>query len=133
MLNIEKYKDEIIQEYKDSISYTIGDCIAHVKRNHTCANSSTSGIAMIDWLCEEYKEPILTDKEREYLKAVCEPFHERINYVANIEGAGGKKLIIHYDDCYVIYLPSIEQTFMNMELDKSYTLEELGIEYGDEE
>ena len=126
MLNIEKYKDEIKEN----------GGIVEIFKKYSPIGQTICGYEdfygdCIDWFCEEYKEPILTDEEREYLKVVCEPFHERINYVARIEGAGGKKLIIYYDDCYVMYLPSIELTFMNVELKKEYTLEELGIEYGD--
>ena len=35
----------------------------------------------LEWINEEYKEPILDDVEREYLSAVIKPFRKKISYI----------------------------------------------------
>ena len=88
-----------------------------------------------DW--EEYKEPILNEKEKEYLSAVIKPFRDRITYIAKVEED------IHWfywimirvdigflNDYYDFCLPPFEETsdmYKNMEEGKEYTLEELGL------
>ena len=98
---------------------------------------------MCDDTWEEYKEPILTDKEREYLQAVVKPFRDRLRYIRKIGTADGTQFIsikvkkYDYkdddDDDYFQYedieFPCFEEDTMyaNMEADRSYTLEELGL------
>lgn len=84
-----------------------------------------------------YDPQILDEAEREYLKTVLAPFHEKVDYVV--------KLWKHFDDgeCYskeylFIKLYDGEFTFPDfdpgkmyagMEVDKKYKLDELGITY----
>lgn len=93
-----------------------------------------------DW--EEYREPILPDKEREYLQAVVKPFRDRLRYIRKIGIADGKQFIsikvkkydykdddndyFQYED---IEFPCFEggTMYANMEADRNYTLEELGL------
>ena len=88
-----------------------------------------------DW--EEYKEPVLNEKEKEYLSAVIKPFRDRITYIAKVEED------IHWfywimirvdigflNDYYDLCLPPFEETssmYKNMEVGKEYTLKELGL------
>lgn len=80
---------------------------------------------------KEYKEPILTDLEREYLKIVFKPFHKRIEYITKAEDGDGESIDYMYDDEHATWMPPFEKGTMykNMELCKWYTLEELGITY----
>lgn len=86
---------------------------------------------------EEYKEEVLDEKEKEYLSAVIKPFRDRITYIAKVEED------IHWfywimirvdigflNDYYDFCLPPFEETsdmYKNMEVDKEYTLKELGL------
>ena len=88
-----------------------------------------------DW--EEYKEPVLNEKEKEYLSAVIKPFRDRITYIAKVEED------IHWfywimirvdigflNDYYDFCLPPFKETssmYKNMEVGKEYTLDELGL------
>ncbi len=83
--------------------------------------------AFTKWLEEEYKPNILEEKEKEYLAAVIKPFRERIECV---------KKIVHKREFLKIFLedesiafPYFEKGTMykGMELNKPYTLEELGL------
>lgn len=88
---------------------------------------------MIDYL--------LTDKERAYLKAVIEPFRDRVEYICKRDIGGGRELIeivtidhpdrkfksgAYYDSTL---LPSFDedQYFYQMGLEAAYTLEDLGL------
>lgn len=122
MLNIEKYKDEI-EKLIDFDDYDLSGAIWKIMQEQNAGFESS----ILDWIYEEYKEPIITEKEREYLKAVCEPFWNKVHYICKSEG--GWYTEIHYDNIYVINLPSFNGMFKNMEPLDSYTLEELGITY----
>lgn len=86
-----------------------------------------------DW--EEYKEPVLNEKEKEYLSAVIKPFRDRVVYILKVE-AGECNWIIsikikRYDEDSNEYidLPYFRENTMykNMLINREYTLEELGL------
>ena len=66
MLNIEKYKDEIIEEYQNLMKTTAIDgdgnrmnkAIKTIAYKH-CGKTLMGASNPFIWLCEEYKEPIL--------------------------------------------------------------------------
>jgi len=75
------------------------------------------------------EEPILDDKEKEYLSSVIRPFRDKVEYIV-------KKNV--FAKIYYIYirlnddsadLPNFKENTMykNMKLDEEYTLEELGL------
>lgn len=74
---------------------------------------------------------ILTDKEKEYLKAVIEPYRLLVSDISKIVGWNhDPEQIFVYLDCgdpitFPIILPELK--FSGMELNKNYTLEDLGI------
>ncbi len=113
MLNIERYKDEILKEY---------DCNDVLK-------------CFLEWLCAECKEPLLTAKERDYLKAVLKPFWQDIEYVKKYIDSDGEYLRIKSKKgilADVAIHPHYWRGctfFKGMEVEKKYTLEELGITY----
>jgi hypothetical protein len=86
----------------------------------------------LSWLEEEYKEPILDDVEKAYLSAVIKPFRKDIEYIVKFKRYSDKKEYIYMtmkkDDDYCA-LPVFEKGTMykGMELNKRYTLEELGL------
>ena len=80
---------------------------------------------------EEEKKEILDETEREYLKAVIKPFKKRVKYIVKAESLMRDKkelLKIQLDNDNML-LPYFEEGTMykGMEIDKEYTLEELGI------
>lgn len=79
----------------------------------------------------ERKENILTDKEREYLKAVIEPIKDKINFIVKLEYIALQKQCIRIqlnEGCMELYPFDTNTQFINMELNKEYTLKELGLE-----
>ena len=78
---------------------------------------------------------IIDEKEKEYLSNVIKPFRNRIIWIGKAVYIPGEYIEIylrHYDDgcsSYSIILPYFKKGTMykGMELDKEYTLEELGL------
>ena len=134
MLNIEKYKGEIECWYDSesanqcSKSYCLSKAIKEVYIDR-CKDKS---ITMLEWLCEEYKEPILDEEEKKYLSAVIKPFRNRTEVIAKLLDCDEKREYIAVG-CNTIQdsfsLPRFEKGTMykGMELNKAYTLEELGL------
>jgi len=80
----------------------------------------------------EILEDILDKKEKEYLKAFIKPFRKRIKSIVKTRCLHSKDqyLIISFDnEIDNIELPLFEQNSMykGMEIDKEYTIEELGL------
>ena len=94
--------------------------------------TETGSNAYNAWLEEEYKPPILDDVEKAYLSAVIKPFRKDIEYIVKFKRYSDKKEYIYMtmkkDDDYCA-LPVFEKGTMykGMELNKRYTLEELGL------
>ena len=85
----------------------------------------------LEWLNQEYKEPILDDVEREYLSAVIKPFRKKVKYIAKLNGFSEAKQFIRIImcDCDCANLPFFKggTMYKGMEADKLYSLEELGL------
>lgn len=85
----------------------------------------------LEWLNQEYKDPILDDVEREYLSAVIKPFRKKISYIRKIKDfSKGKKYIkIELCDGDTMYFPNLssDEMYKGMELDRKYTIDELGL------
>lgn len=75
-------------------------------------------------------KPILDDAEWRYLKAVIRPFRDRVKYIRKSVCLSKKEsyIAIKIDDDY-LFFPSfkIDTMYQGMELDRKYTLEELGV------
>ncbi len=86
-------------------------------------------IDFFNWLEEEYKPQILDDVEKAYLSAFIKPFRKRIEYIEKIGFANSDQFLsvtLENDYCG---LPNFKEGTMyrGMELNKHYTLEELGL------
>lgn len=85
-----------------------------------------------NWLEEEYKPTILTEKEKAYLSAVIKPFRKNVECIEKVRSYYDENEYIHIamkkDDDYC-ELPwfSKDTMYKGMEPGKSYTLEELGL------
>ena len=137
MLNIEKYKDEILNEYQQLIVKNISSCsdgtimnkaIKTIAFKH-CGNRLLGASSPFKWLCEEYKETILDDVEKDYLSAVIKPFRKKIKYI--VIRRNGSENFLHiklYDDEYMNF-PNFKANTMykGMEPNRWYSLDDLGL------
>ena len=132
MLNIEKYEKEL---RKSGVYFALTkegrpvDCediyCVHCAFNVGCA------IKRMNWLLEEYKDPILDDIERKYLSTVIKPFRKRIKSIKKTAYPSNSAFIsIAMDKREHVFLPVFELNsgmYQGMKNNKEYTLEELGL------
>lgn len=132
MKNIEKYYDQIKKELEEN--YDEMSCIVYniTHDGDKCCNMKCSECnkMSLEWMIEEYKEPILTDQEKQALKHICEAMEslgkkvtviKRYNVIANqIEF-----YLIEPNDH--ISLCTDDSLFSGMQAGKEYTPEELGL------
>lgn len=94
--------------------------------SETSATQAMNAIG--EWLEEEYKPAILTDKEEAYLSAVIKPFRNNVKFIRKMRSIAKEFILIELK-CNVFSLPFFEAETMykGMEVNKKYTLEELGL------
>lgn len=134
MLNIEKYKDEILKYAGNQYSLM---CLIYeniMKKNDCTGCCSKCKRETIEWLTSEYKEPILTDKEKVIIKNIIkayEPFGKEVSYITKERWNCDENccyLNFKYgDDNFGTLTFNSGGLFENMKLVKDYTLEELGL------
>lgn len=78
------------------------------------------------------EEPILDDKEKEYLGNVIRPFRDKVKYIVKIRYSrinNTAYIFIKINNDDYINLPYFKENTMykNMKINKEYTLEELGL------
>ncbi len=77
------------------------------------------------------EETILTDKEKEYLKNVCRPFKDKIEYIKKIKRISCQEeyLLIGIVNDLGVAFPNFKlgEMYKGMEDRKKYTLKELGL------
>ena len=85
----------------------------------------------LEWLNQEYKESILDDVEKEYLSAVIKPFRKKISCIRKSKDPRKRKNYIKIEFCDGdrMFFPNLanDAMYKGMELDRNYTLEELGL------
>ena len=77
----------------------------------------------------EYKPEVLDEAEKRYLRGVIRPFRDKVKYVKKfVFSTGDAKIDINVENWFIC-LPAFpkKQMYKNMEDDKKYTLEELGL------
>lgn len=118
-----------------------GDYITLIDNQVVSQSGLSSGLCIDDFSAnwwEEYKEPVLDDEEKKYLRAVIKPFRDRVEYIKKIDMYLGCNKDAEYifgelgneDDVVDAFsLPYFPEGTMykGMETDKKYTLEELGL------
>ena len=134
MLNIEKYEKEL-RKYGTNFALTkqgsLVNCIDVSCED--CTFDDGCVIKRMNWLCQEYVKPILTDEAKTYLKLILEPSKCTIiqKLVDGEETPRKYKLLCSTDSGYIaiLYKPGTKyyEYFKNMESDKAYTPEELGL------
>lgn len=75
------------------------------------------------------EEPILDEKEKEYLCNVIRPFRNSVKCIVKYTNYVDECITIFFENNNPIYLPYFKANTMykKMKVDKSYTLEELGL------
>lgn len=133
MLNIEEYENEL-RKYgtyfavtKKGVPVNCEDC----ECDECLFADKDCTIKKMEWLLEEFEEPILDDIEKEYLSAVIKPFRKRIKSIKKTSYPSKSAFIsIAMDKSEYIFLPVFELNsgmYQRMKFNKEYTLEDLGL------
>lgn len=134
MFNIQKYKDEIIEETKE---LSLG-CAAAKLAGFNCSDRKCSECRKktMDWLLEEYKEPILNDEEKKILNQLIVAnsviSNKKLVYVQKVpvsKYSNKSFLLFRFEDSNCVYTVrfNTDCIFKRMEGGKRYILEELGL------
>lgn len=141
MLNIEKYRNEIMEVYNiisdnnplRSFGDNFGNALFSVFLSRKSQSKDlTADEDVLNWLISEYKEPILTDEAKNYLRLILEPSKcYSIQKLMNDEDHKVFKLLCGTDSGYIAILykrgTKYYEYFKYMENDKKYTPEELDL------
>lgn len=128
MVNIEKYKDDILNAELTHINC----CVNLLSNKGICfKNCKECKKEAMKWLLSEYKEPVLDDVEREYLSAAIKPFRKMIAYIVKAQDFDDGKQCIRIilqngDGMHFPYLDD-DAMYKGMEVNKEYSLKELGL------
>ena len=144
MKNIEKYEHEIshLVNKGDDIECAIATAAGIAEKNscstHDCKECQKK---CLEWMYSEYKEPILSDDEKDVIRSmldVISKFGGEVFYTCKYEEYAGETgnsyILIKYNDKLTKFTNAIESPrfrndmFKGMDIGRTYTLEELGIE-----
>ena len=131
MRNIEKYEKAVL----DSLSYCVLDrklenVDTGLKEDCSGKNCNACKKQLREWLLSEYKEPILDEVEKRYLRGVIRPFRNMVAFIKKTCNCVGFQWIeIAVKGNKTIVLPGFrnDEMYKGMKLEKKYTLEELGL------
>lgn len=127
MLNIEKYKNEIMNGSHADLACDINVDVMNLPCGSNCKECKKNAMK---WLLSEYKEPILNDAEKKYLSAVIKPFRKKVMDVIKLQCSDGRQCIrirICVGDYAELPLFNNNTMYKGMEVEKYYTPEELGL------
>ena len=141
MKNFEKYEHQISQVVNEDNTLTCSIAIVSgIKKQNMCSfddDCNECSKECLKWMHSEYKEQILTDDEKEIVKAMCDFIYKfgcEVDYVIkNDDGNGKAYILLSYSNNLTGYSDGMttpwfkNDKFKGMEYEKKYSLEELGI------
>lgn len=127
MLNIEKYKDTILNSGVSDIT-----CCVNGLSNRDCNKIECEVCKQhaMEWLLEEAKEPILDEVEKKYLSEVIRPFRKEVATISKFNAFDGSQYIyIEMKDRRGSNLPTFPKGTMYKGVIEGihYSLKELGL------
>jgi len=120
----------IYSEFVNEVDEVESDCIYDRSNSYCTKAAFFSILALNNWNYEEYKRPILDEKEHEYLSFVLRPFREKIRSICKFHIPRDCECIrIMFDNYFALDFPYFKEGLMykGMQTGKDYTLEELGL------
>ena len=133
MLNIEKYKDDILNAKQADIHCSVHNILLQLSHIPCTGNCRECKKNVMEWLLEEYKEPVLDEVEKEYLSAVIKPFRKKVSYISKLEKGYPEtdqfiKITLINDEYVCLpYFTRKSRMYIGMKKFRHYTLQELGL------
>ena len=132
--NLEHYKEDLKEIVKINFDNSRG-VIKKIRETFGCQIKVERGEyvtdAILEWMAQPYKEPILDDAERKYLADVIRPFRNKIDTISKFQTWDGSSQYIYISmkDNHMGTLPVFPKGTMykGMEAGKHYSLKELGL------
>lgn len=131
--NLEHYKKELKEIYTFNYNNPRG-VIKKIEERFGCQIKLKNGEhltdAILEWMLQPYKEQILGEAEREYLKAVIRPFRKEVATISKFNSFDGSQYIyIEMKDRRGSNLPTFPKGTMykGMIEGMHYSLKELGL------
>lgn len=135
MLNYDKHKEEIDKIFKE------GKSLCEVNQTFIKAHCwgcssdkemrTNCQIKTLEWLCQDHIEPVLSDEAKAYLKTIIEPVEcVTIRKISDYNIGTYKLDFFIRDGSITIKFKTgtkLYEYFEDMELNKAYTLKELGL------
>ena len=136
--NLEHYKEQlktIFNEYYEEPRTIIKEFKAHTGVKIPCYGFESFTDAILNWMAQPYKKPILYEVEKKYLSDVIRPFRGNVTYIVKQRYYWSDQeyisIVLQLSDGFrdSTNLPNFERNTMykGMEIDKKYSLEELGL------
>lgn len=136
--NLQHYKEElkkIFNEYYKEPSEIIREINARIGVEIKGYGFQSCTDAILNWMAQPYKKPILDEVERKYLSDVIRPFRKEVTDIIKLSFCGSEE---HYISIRLrdesgfrdyVNLPNFKSNTMykGMEINKEYTLKELGL------
>ena len=135
MKNIEKYYDEIKHKLQTTDVLNLYCTVNEIRTGcDDCPegrNCRECCLKNLEWLNQEYKDPIIDDVEREYLSAVIKPFRKKVDHIVKRTSTQEEQYIrIVLCNLERMNFPNFNTNtgmYKGMEDERLYSLEELGI------
>ena len=140
MKNIEKFEKEISELLNEGKTLSCGIATVSGIRKENCCHQDCGECQKkcLEWMYSEYNEPILSDDEKEIVRVMLGFIHKFGCTVIDVKkidiGNCDSFISIRYENHVIgvddtISSPIIDNDkFKGMELNRKYTLEELGLE-----
>lgn len=130
-LSLKEYEDNLIYKGLKEFDIMKVDNDVMVGNEH-CLNVISKVVYKWTWVREEKPKRILTPKEYKYLKAVIEPVKDRVKCIRKRESLVDDDLefirvFLNENNDITLYKFIKDTQFKGMELNKKYSLEELGL------
>ena len=126
MNNLEKYFNDLV-DCNVAYRQIVGTMCRKKYRDNECVDCKKD---IIEWLLEENDEPVLTEKEKEYLSSFIKPFKKKVITISKRDDDGMYFIEVCYKDDEPTFLPSFEDNenmYKGMVANKEYTLGELDL------
>ena len=137
--NLEHYKKELKEIFVADCDVPVAMATQIMKRldENIKFGAQTRFIEdILDWMAQPYEAPILDDVEKSYLRSVIKPFRGRVNYIYKTscgEKAYFIRIVVRSTiltrglDSMLFPVFAKDTMYKGMELNKDYTLKELGL------
>lgn len=139
MLNVEKYRDELLNNYHNNgdtlvPSLALFNAVSACYDDHACSGDEWPGAnTIVEWLFEKYQESILDDVEREWLSNIVKPFKVKWIKLEKEVDTDNTFLIVAiqqfdgFDEEWDLPTFKKDTMYKGMKLGRRYTLKELGL------